>query len=90
MALKCKNYFVISDKSPLQYSPTCSSWHPDNEHIVAVADETGAIVVKDIRKGVDFCTSYTAHSRFVQQVQFCPSKWVAYLIDMGSSVVFFF
>ncbi|XP_013074672.2 methylosome protein 50-like isoform X2 [Biomphalaria glabrata] len=65
----------ILNKSPLQYTPTCVKWRPDNPYKLAVGSESGQIVVLDTRAGVD--NSYlniAPHKRLVNNLQFCPNK----------------
>ncbi|KAH9524098.1 Methylosome protein 50 [Bulinus truncatus] len=65
----------ILSKSPLQYTPTCVRWKPDNPHKLAVGSESGQIVILDTRAGVD--NSYLnikPHKRLINNLQFCPQK----------------
>ncbi|KAH9499054.1 Methylosome protein 50 [Bulinus truncatus] len=65
----------ILSKSPLQYTPTCVRWKPDNPHKLAVGSESGQIVILDTRAGVD--NSYLnikPQKRLINNLQFCPQK----------------
>lgn len=65
----------IVDKSPLQLCPTACTWQNGDGYAVAVGDEEGRIIVKDVRNLEKRPTcSYMPHHRPVHRLQFQPEN----------------
>lgn len=61
---------TVLDTSPLGHCPSYATWQPGSQHIYAVADNTGQIVVKDHRVAIGTPLSFTPHTRLISKLEF--------------------
>jgi len=54
--------------------PTCLTWVPGSDHLVAIATEGGEVLVQDSRRGVGVPARAVVHSRGVRRMAFAPHR----------------
>jgi len=65
---------VVSETQFLPSLPTCVAWQPGTEHSIAVATETGHLLVQDCRLGVGRPDIVRVHTRPVNRLAFAPHR----------------
>ena len=65
---------IDSETQFLPSLPTCVSWQPGCEHSLAVATETGHLLLQDCRVGVGTPDVQCVHTRHVNRLAFAPHQ----------------
>jgi len=65
---------VVSETQFMPSLPTCVAWQPSAEHNIAVATETGHLLVQDCRFGVGRPDIVRVHTRPVSRLAFAPHR----------------